>query len=724
MTGHEEEKVQGLRRVGVVLVLAALFAGQSVFAAKPPRVGPVVFNTVTAAVSERIECRIGMDRSFENPYDPACVRLDAMIEGPSGRRVYPCFFRVPVTAAGIEAATGEWVFRHAFRMEGVYRIAFRLSGRAGTAVTPPYEIAVLGRRPGGFVRADPLHNGVWLRDDGTRFFASGLNVAWSEGADHTLYRDLLGRCTAAGIRFVRVWMVGFAQQELEWSEELWSPWNAEYGLGRYNQRVASFFDWLFEEAARQGVFVQLVLETHGEWSSVVDSNWEFNPYNAAHGGFLAAPVDFFTDPEARERTRARYRYCVARWGAEPALAAWELFNEADQTDAVKLLGEDAAVVAWHQDQARFIQKLDAVPRPVVSSASDPAFLLRLAVGAPVFDRLDLHLYQDDAVLVMDEALRTWRTTDGLATGLYCGEFGAANEQPSGDEDHARVRGLVRRMTWRARFAGLPAWYWFWQKAEAVGVFDVNRAVDRVFAAWDLSAIRPLAAQAVGVPPVERFTVTPEWGWAATTTQAHHAAFDGTTNQVLHGQSGFLQGAWKAEMGRRLILSADFLPDGVFEIPVTAISSAGANELTICVDGREIWRKAVTAGMGLQVRVGRGRHVLELSNTGLDWLRIGSVAVIQPAAQGAEAVAITDGRRVAVYIAGKQFLIGQDVAAEAFEGLTLRLDGWPGISGPSQVRFVDSADGADCGAVAVDGRDTGSLTLSLPPFTNDLVVIVD
>ena len=105
-------------------------------------------------------------------------------------------------------------------------------------------------------------------------------------------------------------------------------------------------------------------------------------------------------------------------------------------------------------------------------------------------------------------------------------------------------------------------------------------------------------------------------------------------------------------------------------------------------------------------------------------RIGSVAVIQPAAQGAEAVAITDGRRVAVYIAGKQFLIGQDVAAEAFEGLTLRLDGWPGISGPSQVRFVDSADGADCGAVAVDGRDTGSLTLSLPPFTNDLVVIVD
>jgi len=721
MVGH-------IRRTNIVLVLAVMSGVRPGASAEPSRPASVVFNTVTAAVSERVEGRIVWPgRVFENPYDPACVSLDAVIEGPVGRRVYPCFYRVPVTADGVEAAAGEWVFRHAFRMEGAYRVSFRLVGGGVTAVTPPHAIEVAGRRPGGFVRPDPARNGVWLRDDGVRLFASGLNAAWSEGADREPYRDLLARCAAAGVGFMRVWMIGFAAQELEWSEELWTPWNAGYGLGRYNQRVAAFFDWLFEEAGRMGGGIQLVLETDGEWSRVVDPNWEFNPYNAAHGGFLDSPDAFFTDPEARRRARARYRYCVARWGAEPALAAWELFNEADQTDAVKTNGEETAVAAWHQEQACFIQKLDAVPRPVVSSATDPDFLKRLVRAAPALDRLDLHLYRDDAVRAAEAALRDWRegALPAGRTGLYCAEFGVSGESEIEPEDPARVRGLVRRMTWRGRLAGVPAWYWFWKKAEAAGAWEVNRAVAAVFAEWDWAAARPVDAEAAGGPPVARYTVTPEWGWAVTLTNRHRVAYDGATHRVLRGQSSYLQGAWQASMGRALILEADFLQGGAFEALLAGVSPSGKNELAVRVDGVEVWRRQVRNGLRLLTQVGGGRHTIELRNTGEDWLRVGEIAVARPAEAAAEAVAAEDGRRVVAYVADKRFLAGCGEGIGVLEGVALRLEGLTDARTRFRARFIHPADGAGLGAIeGLERGEDGALTVPLPPFTDDLAVLID
>ncbi len=686
--------------------------------------GPAVFNTTTAAVSERVECRIVTDRLFENPYDPACVRLDAVIVGPSGMRLYPCFYRVRVAEDGSEARTGEWVFHHAFRMEGVYAVSFRLACAGGVAMTPPHTVVVAGRRSGGFIRPDAFHDGLWIRDDGTRVFASGLNVAWSEGDDRGLYRDVLAKCAASGIRFIRVWMIGFAKQELEWSETLWEPWNSGYGLGRYNQRVAAFFDWLFEAAAEQGVAIQLVLETHGEWSTEVNANWEFNPYNAQVGGFLDSPAAFFSDPEAQRRAKARYRYCVARWGAEPALAAWELFNEADLTDAVRLDGEEQSVAAWHQEQARFIQLLDAVPRPIVSSATDIAFLGQMAAAAPALDRLDLHLYRDDAVRVWEQDLRAWRQTGAFRAALAGGEFGVSEESETEPEDLLRVRGMVRRMTWRGRLAGFPAWYWFWNKAEAAGAFEVNRAVSAVFADWDPAAVVPMDARAVGGQMPEAFAVTPVWGWMATATNSHRVVFDGATNRLLHGQSEYLHGDWKAGLGRSLRLEGDFAADGAFEVVVAGASAAGGNELVIGVDGAEVWRRPVAAGARLLVRVGEGRHALELYNAGRDWLRIGRLVLHRPEAPPAEAVAVTDSWRTVAYVADKRFIAGCGDEAGALAGVALRLRA-PAVGFERlRVLFVSPADGAAIGSTEVAVDETGDLLIPLPPFAQDLVVVVE
>jgi hypothetical protein len=129
-------------------------------------------------------------------------------------------------------------------------------------------------------------------------------------------------------------------------------------------------------------------------------------------------------------------------------------------------------------------------------------------------------------------------------------------------------------------------------------------------------------------------------------------------------------------------------------------------------------------MVLPVAVGRGSHTIELRNTGLDWLRIGSVTVVRPTEQTAEVVAVTDGRRAVAYVASRRFLAGRQDATRPGTGLTLRLEGWQGIEATQPVRLVDPADGADLGTAKGVVRDASALSILLPSFTHDIVVVVD
>ena len=81
--------------------------------------------------------------------------------------------------------------------------------------------------------------------------------------------------------------------------------------GELDLRVAEAWDKMLETAEERGVYIQLVLQHHGQYSSQVNSNWQYNPWNVANGGFLKTPVEFFTSPEALRLTLLKYRTIVA-----------------------------------------------------------------------------------------------------------------------------------------------------------------------------------------------------------------------------------------------------------------------------------------------------------------------------------------------------------------------------------------------------------------------------
>lgn len=145
-------------------------------------------------------------------------------------------------------------------------------------------------------------------------------------------------------------------------------WNAQWpgfrGLGQYNLENAWRVDKILSEAAKRGIYVELTLTNHGQWSPHIDTEWEPNPYNVANGGFLNKPDEFFSDARARQLTRDRHRYSAARWGSYASLMAWALFSEVEWVAPWfrgldnPALGDRQIVADWHRDMAQVLRATD------------------------------------------------------------------------------------------------------------------------------------------------------------------------------------------------------------------------------------------------------------------------------------------------------------------------------------------------------------------------------
>jgi hypothetical protein len=202
----------------------------------------------------------------------------------------------------------------------------------------------------------------------------------------SFYKKAFEAFSRNGLNWTRVWMAHWSGQNLDWlpKEMGLSPRN-----GTLDLRVAERWDKIVSTAETRGVYLQIVLQHHGQYSSKANPNWNENPWNAANpGGFLASPADFFTTPEAIKLTKQKYRYIIARWGYSPAIMAWELFNEVHWTDA--MLGEtknEAAVARWHAEMAAHIRSLDPYHHLITTSTDN----LTSPVCADM-DYLQPHLY--------------------------------------------------------------------------------------------------------------------------------------------------------------------------------------------------------------------------------------------------------------------------------------------------------------------------------------------
>jgi hypothetical protein len=274
------------------------------------------------------------------------------------------------------------------------------------------------------ISLNPSDHRQFLRSDGLPYIPVGANLAWNpSGKRETLayYRDAFPAFAHANLNWMRVWMAHWDGLNLDWLPSSMGPSPRPGGL---SEAVAERWDAIIEAAEDNGVYVQMVLQHHGQYTTADNSNWSENPWNAANpGGFLKTPEDFFTDPNARVITLVKYRYIVARWGWSPAIIAWELFNEVHWVDSFRH-GHEVDVARWHSDVATYLRLVDVYGHLITTSTEN--------LKSAIYEKMDYyqpHLY---AANLLGAARSFEPAFSTLGKPAFYGEEGD-DHQPVSDE---------------------------------------------------------------------------------------------------------------------------------------------------------------------------------------------------------------------------------------------------------------------------------------------------
>ncbi|HLX64948.1 MAG TPA: hypothetical protein VKX17_27005 [Planctomycetota bacterium] len=184
----------------------------------------------------------------------------------------------------------------------------------------------------------------------------------------------------AGINWGRMWMCSW-WGALEWRRD----WPGYQGLGRYNLLNAWRVDYILDEAERKNIYLNLAVTNHGQFTLMIDTEWDNNPYNSQLGGPIVMPAEIFTNGDAKIAHQNKLRYIAARYGHSPAVLAFALFSEIEFTEEYQRYiqiphgrrGESQPdlpapnVESWHREMAGFLKSIDPNHHLVSTHFSHP-----------------------------------------------------------------------------------------------------------------------------------------------------------------------------------------------------------------------------------------------------------------------------------------------------------------------------------------------------------------
>ena len=358
------------------------------------------------------------------------------ITGPDGKTTVRSAFAVE---------QGLWV-RHVVRQAGLHR--WRLRDAEGKDLARGSLDAVAGNAPPGPVRVSSRNHRLLSFADGTPFLPIGPNIAWVDGDPVAGFTRTFATLAGVGGNHARVW-------QCTWSLGLEGEQPGAFRLDR-----AAQMDGVLAAARAAGIRLTVVLDNHTD----VLGGQPF-PYG---NGIEERQNAFFAVPPT-PAWRQRLRYCLARWGADDTIVAWELMNEVDLALPVR-----ARAIAWITAAARELARADRDHRlHTVSWFGDdwPA-----AVDTTDIDLVQLHGYVLEFVAGENEALKQ-ASRDGVGMFLphaaiantghrpwmlgEVGYQGTVAENPGNDLDPEGF--LLRQQLWAGFLlggcGGGMTWWW-------------------------------------------------------------------------------------------------------------------------------------------------------------------------------------------------------------------------------------------------------------------------
>lgn len=336
---------------------------------------------------ELIEFRLNLHATYKNAFDPNEIAVDGIFTTPSGGKVQvPGFFYRAYTRQleGREerlspAGEPDWRIRFAPTQVGKYQMVVTVRDSTGKTVRsqPVVFHCVASRRP-GFVRVSKDDTRYFAFDNGQPYIPIGANVCWGGSRGTFDYDDWLPRYAQAGGNYFRLWLgPAWATFGLERTGE---P-RERYGVGKIDLANAWRLDYVLNLARKLGMYAMLCLDSFNELRKRRYGGfpyWEETPHNAANGGPLKEPIEFWTHPDMLRAYRNKLRYMVARYGWCTNVLCWEFWNEVD------IVGPDAynldLITKWHREMGDYLRRIDPWKHLITTSFADPN-------GREVIDRL-------------------------------------------------------------------------------------------------------------------------------------------------------------------------------------------------------------------------------------------------------------------------------------------------------------------------------------------------
>ncbi|HLP08081.1 MAG TPA: hypothetical protein VK178_07935 [Opitutaceae bacterium] len=558
---------------------------------------------------------------------PFAREIWAEIVAPDGRALLlPAFL----------AAGDTWSVRARAALVGEYRLgAVKETTSAGLVVRDATALGATTypvrevRDPRGNVGIDPRNPRRFAFADGTPYVPFGANLAWAEGPREKFFQAAFSQLELAGLNWSRVWMCHWGATNLDWlpADLAPSPEPGALDLG-----TAALWDRIVTAAERHGIYFQMVFQHHGQISTGANANWELNPWNVANGGFLRSPVAFFSDPRARELTRRKYRYIVARWGYSSSIMAWELFNEAMWTDARNgTAADNAAIATWHAEMADYVRSVD-VHRHLVTTSDD-------YLTEPLYAQMDYyqpHLY---ACHLLPSARWFAPAAAVLDRPVFFGECGEDND-PRLVDGPKNGGPLTLPILWSSVMAdaAAPAQYWYTTDALRNGVLPQFATLARFRHETGLDRRDDLAPFTALVETAEQMplVIQPALNWRQCTGPTVTVPLDGREPAELAAIPRHFVNADPASGQRfpgRATFQLDYPHATTATVRIAGHGALGAS-FRLSLDGRvlaeRIWpatadRQASTQATTFAVPLAAGAHTLTLENPhGADWFELGGI----------------------------------------------------------------------------------------------------
>ena len=414
-----------------------------------------------------LRVRAEISGSYDTPFDPEQIAVDAHITSPSGKSLLvPAFFNQDYQPSDdaegaylVPQGDSFWELRFTPVEVGQYRFVLAARDRSGETRWAEESFRCEAAQRCGFVRVSQRDHRYFEFDNGWPYFAVGENMATCRGPVGTTdFHRWLTRLGAAGGNYARIWMCSPCFG-IEWGKP-----------GVYRLDHAWHLDRALDMAEQNGIYVKLCLESWrgfaGKGSFVRGE--DVHPYWKRNGGPCEKEIEVFTNPEARRMFRNRLRYLVARWGYSTHLFGWEFWNE---INCVR--GYDAEIVAhWTQEMARYLHEIDPWRHLVVNSLG--SFLVDERYWRlPEIDFAQVHGYWNPKSAESRELGRDmarfvpyWiEKIRGYGKPALFAEFGLVNDHwgPSllADKDPQGVH--LHNGLWSAMMAGAAgtAMLWWW-----------------------------------------------------------------------------------------------------------------------------------------------------------------------------------------------------------------------------------------------------------------------